>query len=331
MKKALLAPCLGALFAVPLHASPKVSVTMPREAFATWKLGTAVAAPGQGDCAQQVVDKTLQMLQKHNVVAGPVNLPSVLMEHGVKLPTFLKAGDVAALGKHVDADTLFLIRISQCTYPSSTFNFGHPVGWLGVEDTSKWIYTTTTRATVSGTLQLLDLKTGKILKPLALEATPEFTNTSETAYVDAVPADKVQARAFEQIVSQVEILFFPWTEQRDMVFYDDKDCDLKQAFGLMKSGDVKSALEASQRSSDECKANPKRGEKERRKAIHNLATVRYATGDYEGAQQLFEEALRLGGGEDQKRGIQYCKWKLELREAARQLDSQVAAASIVPY
>ena len=331
MRRALVAVCFaGVLASPPLYASPKVSLAMPREAYGTWNLGTAVFAPGQGDCAQPLVERMIQMLGKHQVVAGPVNLSSVIAEHRLKFPTFLKAADVSALGKHLGADTLFLVRMSQCTYPESSFTSGHPTGWLGIEDTKRWVYTTRTHASLSGTIQLLDLKGGKILKPVSLEASPEVVRSSEDSYPSAAPAEKVQAEGFDSLVSQVEILFFPWTEKRELVFYDDKDCDLKQAYALMKSGDIKGGLELSRKNNEQCKANPKRGEKERRKAAHNLATALYAAADYENALALFEEALRLGGGDDQKQGIEYCKWKLERRDAVRQLDTQVAAATVTP-
>ena len=157
------------------------------------------------------------------------------------------------------------------------------------------------------------------------------SRTSETSYLDGVPADKMRAEGMDQVVSHIEIIFFPWTEKRDMVFYDDKDCNLKPAYGLLKSGDIKGALEMSRKNNDECKANPKRGEKEKRKALHNLATTLYASSDYEGALALFEEAQRMGGGDDHKRGAEYCKWKLELRNSVGQMDTQIASATLTQY
>ena len=332
MKKALLAACAGCVIAgLPVHAAPKVTVSMQREAFATWNMGTVVFAPGQGDCAQAIVDKMTAMLSRRSIVAGPVNLPSVISQHRLKFPTFLKAADVTALGKHVGADTMFLVRTTQCTYPQSTFNWEHPTDWLGIEDKSKTVYVTSTRATIGGTVQLLDLKTGKILKPIPVEATPEITYTSEKSYADAAPAEKVRGQGFDEIVSQVEIVFFPWTEKKEVVFYDDKDCNLKQASALMKTGDVKGALELSRKNAEECRTNPKRGDKQKRNALHNLATVLYAAGDYEGALPLYEEAMNMKGGDDQKRGAEACKRRINLRDSVRQLDQQIAAATLTPY
>ena len=329
--RALFGACvIGLVMSTPLLASPTVVVTLHRPAVGEWKLGTVVFAPPQGDCGPQVVEKLMQLLSGQHVTSGPVDLANVIARSGMKFPTFLKASDITALGKHIEADTMFLIRVSQCTYPTTNYNLAHPRNWLGMEDTSKYEYVTTTHASINGTVRLFDLKGGKASKAIPFEATPEVTRKNAASYPDPPPPDKIQGDGIDSVVVDIASLFMPWTEKREFVFFDDKDCNLKAAYDLMKSGDVEHALEVSKKNDEECKANPKRGDKQKRRAAHNLATALYASGDYEAALPVFEEAARLGG-EDEQRGINSSKARLAFRQTVHQFDAQVASATLTSY
>jgi hypothetical protein len=329
MRIEVLAACLGGvLTAVPAHAGPKVVVKLEHAAVADWRLGTVAFVPQIGECAQQVMENVTQTLAKHQVSAGPVDLRSLLYERKVTLPTFLGSTEVQSLGKHVGADTLFLVRLSKCSYPERQSSWGHPKDWLGMEDKKVIEYTVTTRSSITGTLQALDLKSGRIGKALPLEAVPVVTQKSRDGYPEGTSIDEVQRQAVAMIAAQVERVFLPWTEERELVFFDDKDCDLKLAAGLLKAGDVKGALEQSRRNVEACRTNPKAKDKHRRRALHNLATALYASGEAAAALPLFEEALRLGGDEEQKEGIDACSALIKLRDDAHQVETKIAAATL---
>ena len=127
---------------------------------------------------------------------------------------------------------------------------------------------------------------------------------------------------------QIERVFLPWTEERELVFFDDKDCGLKQADSLMKAGDIKGALEQSRRNVEACRANPKAKDKHRLRALHNLAAALYASDESAAAVPLFEEALRLGGNEEQKEGLEAASALTKLRDDARQVEPKIAAATV---
>ena len=185
-----------------------------------------------------------QTLAKHQISAGPVDMRALLFEHKISLPTFLSAAEVQSLAKPVGADTLFVIRLTRCGYPERTSGWAHPKDWLGIEDKKVIEFSATMRASISGTLQALDLKRGRITRALPLEASPAVTLKSREAYPEGPSADEVQRQAVEMIARQVERVFLPWTEERELVFFDDKDCGLKQAAGLMKAGDVEGSARA---------------------------------------------------------------------------------------
>jgi hypothetical protein len=325
----LAAACLGAAVSgIPAHAGPKVAVRLPRAAMAEWRLGTVAFVPQPGDCARQVQGNVAQVLASHQISAGPVDLRALLYERSVSLPAFLGSAEVQSLGKHVGADTLFVIRLTRCGSPERTSSWAHPRDWLGIEDKKVIEYAVTTRASISGTLQALDLKSGRISKALPLEAVPVATQKSRDGYPEGVSVDEIQRQAAAMIAAQIERVFLPWTDERELVFFDDKDCDLKAAAALLKAGDIKGAVEQSRRNVDACRANPKAKDKHRRHALHNLATALFASDDAAAAVPLFEEALRLGGDQEQQEGLDACGTLIRLRDAAHQVEPRIAAATL---
>lgn len=329
MRNRVLAACLAGLgAAVPAHAGDKVVVKLQQPAMTEWRLGTVAFVSPPGDCAHQVMDSVAQTLARHQVSAGPVDLRALLVEKRVSLPAFLGTAEVQSLGKHLQADTLLVVRLSRCSYPERNVGWEHPKDWLGIEDKKVIEYFVTTRTSISGTLQALDLKSGRITKALPLDAVPVVTQRSRDRYPEGVSIDEVQRQAVAMIAGQIERVFLPWAEEREVVFFDDKDCDLKLAAGLMKAGDVKAALEQSRRNVDTCRANPKAKDKHRRRALHNLATALFASGDAAASLPVFEEALRLGGDEEQKQGLEASSTLVKLKGEAGQVEQKIAAATL---
>ena len=50
-------------------------------------------------------------------------------------------------------------------------------------------------------------------------------------------------------------MLFPWTETRKFLFFDDSECSLHVAFGLLQNGDYEGAAREAQVSLDTCKGN----------------------------------------------------------------------------
>jgi hypothetical protein len=329
MTSRIMAVCLVGLgTAAPAWAGPKVAVKLQHPAITEWRLGTVAFLPPQGECATQVMESVTQTLAKHRVSAGPVDLRTRLYEHKVALPAFLGTAEVQSLGKHVDADTLLVVRLTRCGFPERKSGWEHPKDWLGFEDKKVIEYWVSVQTSISGTLQAVDLKGGRITKALPLDAVPVVTQRSRDSYPEGATYDEVQRQAVARIAAQIERVFLPWTEEREVVFFDDKDCDLKVASGLMKAGDIKGALTQSRKNVDTCRANPKAKEKHRRHALHNLATVLLASGEADAALPLFEEALRLGGDEEQKQGLQETTTLVKLKGEAGQVEPKIAAATL---
>lgn len=329
MRKTTFALCLAGLGAgVPAWAGPKVAVKLQHPPITEWRLGTVAFLPPQGECATQVMESVTQTLAKHQVSAGPVDLRARLYERNVALPSFLGSAEVQSLGKHLDADTLLVIRLTRCTYPERTTGWEHPKDWLGFEDKKVIEYWVTVRTSISGTLQAVDLKSGRITKALPIDAVPVVTQRSRDAWPEGVSNDEVQRQAVAMAAGQIERVFLPWTEERELVFFDDKDCDLKVASGLLKAGDVRGALAQSRKNVETCRVNPKAKDKHRRHALHNLAAVLLASGAADEALPLFEEALRLGGDEEQKQGVEETSTLVKLKGEAGKVEPKIAAATL---
>jgi hypothetical protein len=91
-------------------------------------------------------------------------------------------------------------------------------------------------------------------------------------------------------------MFFPSEETLNLLFYDDKDCDLKQVYELYKRGDHDGAIRMMDSSLGQCKSGHKK-DKTLARAYYDAGLLQCLQRDYEKASGLFTSAMADKGAE----------------------------------
>ena len=271
--------------------NPKVRVSITHPPGFGIKVERIAFGPAQGPCSDQILDGLTQLFVDNGVeVIDRNHLATILSEHQFSLSGFVDKKSAAELGRILGAATLAFVKVPRCsTETKALYN-----DWQDYE--KKWhrTYTSRTQAFLKVSVQTVDLATAKILKARTFEANPVRENKAEGGRPEFPSEYEVQDLAVSEVVQmQVRKMFFAWSETVELYYYDDKDCNMRTAFNLLKGGDRDGALKQSLENIETCKSNQKAKPKHVGRAYYNAGMSYFVLNDYDHALALLSEANRL--------------------------------------
>jgi tetratricopeptide (TPR) repeat protein len=292
---------------VPLTHPPELGIEAKRVAF----------GPAGGPCSDQLIDALISVFVKRNVeVIDRQHLNAILAEHNFSLSGYVDQKTAAELGKILGPAVLIFVKVQRCdtqknslTERRKTYDRNTPV---------VTVHISRTQAFVKGSIQAVDLATGRIFAAKTFEASPKQEYTAETCCPEFPSEHEVLDMALGHVVISIQHMFFPWTELRQVVFFDDKDCDLKIAHQLLKAGDLKAALHQSEQNLARCKNQPKIESKTLAHAYYNVGMTSCLLKDYDKGLEYLREAAKLRPGDVVSEAISVCN---EAKEKAREMQA----------
>jgi tetratricopeptide (TPR) repeat protein len=327
---------LALLLLVPLSAAsaqlfehlsnPTISVTLHHPPGLGLKLSKIAFGPTSGRCADQIVDAVIQDFVSQQIeVVDRQHLDAILAEHNLTSSGYVDRASAAAIGRILGPSALVFVKTQRCTtqqdrssetesrYDRQTKkNYNVPV------------YIARTRAFLRASIQTVDLATGRIFAAWALDYSPEQVVKSYDGYPQAPAEFDVLDIAVRTAVTDIHRMFLPWSEPTKLIFYDDKDCGLKQAFQLLKAGDVEGTFHLSQQNLDTCKSTAQGKNKVLGHANYNLGMSYMMQDDYDNALEYFREAATLHSGDIVTKAITDCQKAKELLVAMQRIDEKAA-------
>lgn len=302
--------------------NPPVKVTLKHPPGSPIRLGTVAFGEVGGECSDQIISALTEELVAQNVtVIDRQNLEASLAEHKLNTSGYVDQATAVKMGKMLGADAMFMIRVSRCATTMPSYLRGEKTYLLGG---TKNVYYAKVKGSVVVSFQTIDLKTGRIFRARNINVSPEVTNESEGGYPEAPASFEVVDKGIRQVVGEILHMFFPWTEERELLFFDDGDYNMKTAYNLFKAGQIEQALEVSRTNLEKCKADPKHKPKHLRHALHNVAMCLFALDKYEEALPLFQEALTYEGGDVQTEAIAECQKAIQLGKEMQQFEEKFA-------
>ena len=174
-----------------------------------------------------------------------------------------------------------------------------------------------TRVFFRALFEVTDLSTGNVMLSRSYEFEPRRTNVGNRDYPDYPSANDVIGEAYRRTTRRIRPLFFGWTERRELVFFDDDRCGLKQAFRAVEVGDYERALRLSIANVDSCQPEPQTEitTKDVAAAHYNVGILHRIRGDFGPALASLEQ----GRAADPDNGV--------IRSAIREAISARAVAS----
>ena len=253
------------------------------------------------------------------------HLNSMLSEHNFTLSGYIDQSSAVAMGKFLGPTTLIFIKVHRCnTTQDRLYDTEQQYDSKTKTNYSVIAYYARTRAYLTASIEAVDLTTGRNIAIKQFEYSPEKRNKSYQGYPE-YPADvDLLQNTFHMMVNDVHVLFLPWSEQKQLIYYDDNKGGLKQAFQALKAGDLDQAFELSKQNVETCKNLPKVNDKLLEHAYYNLGMSYMIRDDYEKALENFRQASKIKPGEILTNAIAECQKAMALSSAMKQIDQKAA-------
>ena len=297
---------------VPLRHPPGLGLNVKRIAF------------GQvsGECADQFVDLLTEGLVHSGIeVIDRQHLQAILDEHKFQVSMYLDSSTALQLGRILGPTAFIFVKAQRCTSEQQPLREVQ----RGEDGSSRYLYISRTRAFVRGSVQTVDLTTGRVFSAQTLEATPVRDNRSYSGQPEFPPGVQMIDESLRSLAEQARRMYVPWTETKEVYFYNDGDCGLKQAYELLKAGSVDAALERSEANLAACRAQPKVKQSTLSHALYNAGVMQMLALKYDQARKYLNEAAELKGGDIVNETIAECEAAEKLARAMQQVEQRSIA------
>ena len=271
-----------------------VSLAIPRPPDFGLTVKRIAFGQAKGNCASELVDRMiLPDFQGNNIdVIERQSLDQIMAEHRFNQSAYADPTQATALGKILGPSALVLVTVDTCS-PEQNQLYDDQKLYNGAIHR---IFISRTRFSMEGSIRVVDLTTGQVLGSHNFQAKPEKQNTADNGQPEFAPVDEVKDMAMQIVKVQVHNMFFPGTEGARLLFYDDKDCGLKEAYELYQRGDHDGALKLSETDVKECESGHKK-DKTLARAYYDAGLANCTAGNYERAKELFSRAMQSKGAE----------------------------------
>jgi TolA-binding protein len=128
-------------------------------------------------------------------------------------------------------------------------------------------------------------------------------NESQTGVPEYPAPSEVRQMAISKALGSARKLYAPWVDRREVPIMDNKECNLRQAYDAVKSGDYPGFLQLSRQNVEACVDNPKLAGA----AWYNLGVALVLAGKYEEALAVFGEAEKARGPKPPQDLLELCR------------------------
>jgi hypothetical protein len=262
-----------------------------------------------GRCSREFGDLLRQDLLAHGVlVVSEKELAAIAAEHHleVNLPP---SGGSAEFSRALGPTDLISADISRCqALPRE------PMLGSGLPAT----HISRTEGHFLATFHVVDLGTGDEVATLTLRADPAKQNEAQTGEPEYPAPSELVDIATRQAIEQTRRLYSQWKENQELVFMDDKECNLRQSWDLLKAGDYSGLLRSARANAESCHAGPKAAAS----AWYDLGIADMLVQNYDGALTAFDKSRKLHEIRETADLVDQCRRDKALAEALpRQLVS----------
>ena len=330
----LLGALLGIFVAMPTSSQllsslfedliPTVDVTLEHPPSLGLTVDTVAFAEARGECADEFVNALIEDFVHNNVnVVERQRLKEVMEEIDFSVSGYIDQDDAIALGRILGPSALVFVEVQRCATDQKRSSESYKTTQGGYATQ----YYATTESHFKSAVRVVDLATGRIFSAKTVEKSESRTAKSTSGYPDYPSAYDLHDLVVRGATIQVHRMFFPWIETQSLRFFKDDKCNLKNAYQLLKIGDIEGASIQSAKNLEECKSQPKVKSKLLAHAYYNLGMTHFLEGEHDEALKLFEEAYRLKSGSRIEETILECKRAQQEAENMRRFETRMELAA----
>lgn len=294
-------------------------------------LGLAVKrvafGPANGQCSDQLTDQVMQdFLNNHIEVIDRNHLSQIMAEYKLNMSGYVDPESGVALGKLLGPSALVYVKVDECE-PQQQPLYKDQHNYYNGSTTRHFL--SKTQVFLNGSIQTVDLTTGKMLSAQTFQSNPTRQNDSTSGQPEFPPEPEVMNEAITGAADQIHRMFFPWVQPVSLLFHDDGECHLKKAYMLASGGDFQGALAQSQANVQTCQSGRHKPEIVVR-AYYNLGLCYLLVGEYEKAMPMLDKALELKGSARTSQVIGVCRKAEQFASELGDYKKQVAAEGTLP-
>lgn len=299
----MLAPLVQAQFMESLF-SPKVRVSIKHPPGLPLKAERIVFAPSGGKCSAQVLQAiTSDLLSSGIEIIDRQNIALIFAEQNMSLTHRIDPATAIKIGKIIGPSVLLSVQTLRCTDKQETSYKSIKVRISKDQYEDGYRFYATTQVFLKLSVQASDLATGRIFAARVLEYDPMETQSSTDGFPVYPEVFDLLDQAIRSATWEVHKMFVPWAETKELVFYKNKRCNLRNAYQTLQAGLIEHALEISKDNVEECTSNAKSKPKVLAQAYYNLGMTYRITAQFDLALENFRQAMRFRPGDLVSRAI----------------------------
>lgn len=237
------------------------------------------------------------------------HVDQLFTEHKLTFSGVIDENTAVEIGKLIGSAALIFGRVSNHKYDEKW----EQNDWKDDKGNSHRRYTRSGQADVSMSLQLTDLRTGKIIAIKQLSNTQKGKTSATDKYPDKIDSDKLLEDARGECIQAFMRSIAPYQVNEKVAFENDKKVpEIVSGITFAKTGDIQRAAESFRKSVETNPTNPK--------AHYNLGIALMCLGQYNEAINELDKAYGIAPSKKYASSLSKCNtWKRDSEKLQEQI------------
>jgi tetratricopeptide (TPR) repeat protein len=263
-----------------------------------------------GKCADALSDALVaDFASSGTVVIDRQHLKTIIAEHKLNVSGLVDQKSAAKIGRLIGTGSLVFVKVYEC----QTSHAQEAEQTLDLSLSAHRQLIPTTRGSLKASVQIINLTTGVTVAARVVNAKASLQSSTRPQSVgskmmnmvatlqnrderskDAYPPDEEAVTAlFNDAVNQVHRMLYPWTENRRVHFFEDRECGLNVANNLLRASDYEGAAREANASVESCREKSADKPAVLAHAYYNRGITLFLIQDFDAALADFGQAARL--------------------------------------
>jgi len=274
--------------------NPDVTVTLIHPPGLGLKVQRVAFAPVSDNVTEDLVSACISDLSNSGQieVLDRGNIEKILKEQKFANSGLVDEKTAVELGRLLGSPVLLFVKVQRQDVKHTPLRSTAP-SWTdkkGKYHPSVTTYTSKTQVEFNASIQAVDLASGRIYSQQRIAVAPSRETSSDQGQPQYPSETEVIEMAIGLARTQVHQMVLPWNEQRKLIFYDDKDYGMKDAYKRLQLNETPSALQKSTEALNAAKGDPAASPKYLGRTNYNVGICHFILGDYRSALPFLKAA-----------------------------------------
>jgi hypothetical protein len=273
---------------------PQITVNLTHPPRLGLNIKKVAIGPSYGECSDEILDRLSQTLVSNGVeVIDRHRLHNMMDQQHFGFSGYMDQQSAMRMGKWLGPTALIFVRISQCDIEQHRNVSEHKNHNNEIERS----YDAFVDAHLRGTLQTIDLATGRIFAASPIVEDAELVNHSDREPPQFPERQAVRDTAITRAVNDASTFLLPWNEEKKLYFFNDKECNMAVAYDLLKANDFNGVVRQSEENIVSCKTWPRLKDNSMAHAYYNAGLAYLLIDQNQKALYYLTESDKLKGGQ----------------------------------